>query len=305
MPKLLFGRRFHTILVVCSVWAGLPTVAAAQNYSQIFASVVDQNGAPVLDLTIDDFSFKIGADPIELAAIRLAPTLPKIALLIDNGDSMYRLAADSPLRNGLAAFVEALDKQAELGYFTLAPQVRRREDFTTNREDVRETASGYFSEQEAGARMMDGFLETWKRRFASEDAWPVFILVMGPGEDRSSFVTENEYAEFLEDLIARGATVHAVCLTAGGGGLTPGHAHSLAQNLADNTGGRFLTVAAPSGLVDALTQLAEHMNYHAYLVSSRYQIVHEVPDNPSGDVSVNLSNLTHKLELFLNRRLPE
>ena len=129
----------------------------------------------------------------------------------------------------LEAFLEALDRGVEVGIFTLAPQVRRRTDFTPNRGEIKESAFGYFSELEAGTRMMDGFLETWDRRFEAEDTWPVFVLVMGPGEDSSSYVTENEYEEFVRDLIDRGATVHAVCLTSGAEGLTPGQAHSLAE----------------------------------------------------------------------------
>ena len=305
MPKRRFGALFRSTLVIGAVCAATPSVAGAQEYAQVFASVVDGNGAPVLNLTADDFTFKIGDEAIELAGVRLDPTTPKIAMLLDNGDGMNRLSVDSPLRSGLEAFLEALDRGVEVGIFTLAPQVRRRTDFTPNREEIRESAFGYFSELEAGTRMMDGFLETWDRRFEAEDTWPVFVLVMGPGEDSSSYVTENEYEEFVRDLIDRGATVHAVCLTSGAEGLTPGQAHSLAENLARNTGGRFLTVTTPTGLEDALTQLAEHMNYHAYQVASRYQIVHVVPDDPSGEVSVDLSNPSHSLQLFLDRRLPD
>ena len=305
MSKRRFGTLFPSMLVIGSVCAGAPAEAGAQDYAQVFASVVDGTGAPVLNLTAADFDFRIGDEPIELAGVRLDPTTPKIALLLDNGDGMYRLSVDSPVRKGLDAFLGTLDRGGEVGIFTLAPQVRRRKDFSPDRKEIKDSASGYFSELEAGTRMMDGFLETWDRRFEPEDAWPVFVLIMGPGEDRSSFVTENEYGEFVQDLIGRGATVHAVCLTAGAEGLTPGQAHSLAENLAENTGGRFLTVTTPTGLEEALTQLAEHMNYHTYLVSTRYQIVHVVPESPSGDVSVDLSNPSHSLQLFLDRRLPD
>ncbi len=305
MASLRIGAPFSSILAVGAVLLGASGAAVAQNYAQLFASVVDGIGSPVLNLAADDFDLKIGEQTLEIAAVRLDPTLPKVALLLDNGDGMYRLAADSPLRNGLAAFLDTLDSGVEVGLFTLAPQVRRRKDFTTDRRDVSDSAVGYFSELEAGTRMMDGFLETWDRRFEANDSWPVFVLVMGPGEDHSGFVTENEYGEFVQDLIDRGATVHAVCLTSGYQGLTPGHAHSLAENLVENTGGRFLTVATPNGLEDALIRLAEHMNYHAFQVSTRYQIAYVVPVNPSGEVSADLSNPAQSLQLFLDRRLSE
>ena len=47
------------------------------------------------------------------------------------------------------------------------------------------------------------------------------------------------------------------------------------------------------------------MNYHSYQMSSRYQIVYVVPDNPSGDPSVGLLNPSHSLQLFRARRLPD
>ena len=227
MWNLRLRTLFPSMLIIGAFCTGVPGVAGAQNYAELFASVVDGSGAPVLNLTADDFRFMIGDDIIEPADVRLDPTTPKVALLLDNGDGMYRLSADSPVRKGIEAFLETLDRGAEVGVFTLAPYVKRLTDFTTDRQEIRESASGYFSEFEAETRMMDGFLETWDRSFEAEDAWPVFVLVMGPGEDRSSYVSENEYEEFVRDLILRGATVHAVCLTSGADGRPSGQSHSL------------------------------------------------------------------------------
>ena len=67
MPKRRFGALFRSTLVIGAACAATPSVAGAQEYAQVFPSVVDGNGAPVLNLTADDFTFKIGDEAIELA----------------------------------------------------------------------------------------------------------------------------------------------------------------------------------------------------------------------------------------------
>lgn len=327
MHQLRFVGLFISVLVMCSAWALLPKVAVAQEYTQLFAAVVDEDGEPVLDLTANDFEFKIDGKEIPLAYARLDTVTPKIAIMVDTGDGMYNARVDSPLRNGLENFLNTLVTEEannerntnrffapppvlkyNVGIFTIGAQVRQLEDFTTDREELRETAGGIFTLASEGTRLMDGLFETWERRFTTTDPWPVFVLIVGPGEDHSNFVTQNEYSDFIDDLYTRQATVHAIIvnntdLRGMGGGVDM---FQYASNIVENTGGRLLTVSTVSALPDSLTELAEHVNNHAQQVSSRYRIVHEVPDDIGrGDIAADLIRPGLTLQLFLNRSLAQ
>ena len=70
--------------------------------------------------------------------------------------------------------------------------------------------------------MIDGLRETserfasWERGFEARDPWPIFVLVVANGADSSSFINPGQYSDFVNDLVSRQATVHAVVLTGQG-----------------------------------------------------------------------------------------
>ena len=215
---------------------------------------------------------------------------------------MYESRADGPLREGLTTFVDGLAPQFEAAIFTIAPQVQRREDFTTDREELRDAINGIFTEELVAAKLIDGMFETWERRFEEEDPFPVFVLVLGEGADDSSFFTPEEYTQFVEALLARHAVVHAVVLSRGLS--VPGVAlPQISENLTENTGGRYLNINQTTGLTDSLAELAGAINHHADQVASRYRLLYDAPDEWT-DISVRLGRPGLSLQLFSDRSLP-
>ena len=159
----------------------------------------------------------------------------KVALLVDNSDA----AAQSlnPLRDGLSAFLDALPPEHEVGLFTIAGQVRRRVDFTTDRDELKERASGLFVDRNTGVIYIDGLVETWERRFDDDDAWPVFVALVYDGAEGSRSTQQDEFNEFAFELQMRAATVHAVLVSTRGGNVQTGSVHvSDAEHPAAPTG---------------------------------------------------------------------
>ena len=298
MRRSRLTRLSFTVLAMCVVWL-TADVVTAQNHGTLYAAVTDGTGTPVLDLTADDFELTMDGNMVTLASAEL-DAAPKIALLIDNSQGMAE--AQSPLRNGLTTFLETLDLEHVVGIFSIGGQVRRRKDFTTEREELIDTAGGVFVDAGAGMKLMEGLMETWDRRFEDEDPWPVFALVVSDYPDSSGFVSEDDYNEFVRELQIREATVHAVVLVSGQLGL----GFQLSSNLAENTGGRFLSINNPTGLPGSLTELAEAVNAQAAQESTRYRIIYEVPDDPgSGQLSMRIRRPGANLQLFPDRRLPQ
>ena len=177
-----------------------------------------------------------------------------------------RLTAAATTPAGLSA------PEHEIGLFTIAGQTRQRVGFTTDREALAAQVSGLFVERYAGALLVDGLLETWDRRFDEEDAWPVFVLVVHDGPETSSW-QDRQFNEFILDLMTRGATAHSILVSTStrGGELQT----AVSTSLAENTGGFYTSLAAPTALTRALTELARTMAAHYDEAKNRYRVVFE------------------------------
>ena len=246
MPR--FTEFCSSVVLICAVVVLVPSAATAQNRGRVYLAVADQAGEPVLDLSADDFELSLDGVPLTLASVELDDAPPRIALLVDTGGKIRELNAEGALRNGLESFLRTLSPHLEVSLVTLAPSLQVREDFTTDRSELVDAATGLFAEG-GTPRMIDGLRETserfatWERGFEARDPWPIFVLVVANGADGSSFVNPEQYSDFVNDLVRRHATVHAVVLTG------EGTAQATTQESASLARARPLAV--PSGLPDS------------------------------------------------------
>ena len=109
------------------------------------------------------------------------------------------------------------------------------------------------------------------------------------------------HAEFIRDLMARGATAHSILVSTStrGGELQT----AVSTSLAENTGGVYTSLAAPTALARALTELARAMAAHYDEAKNRYRVVVECdPDNPSASINVEVTRPAVDVHLFADRR---
>ena len=291
----------HTVVVALGVVALTTPPAHAQSVGQLFVLVTDkQTGEPVTGMRPDQFQISEDAVPMRVVSAEPATTPMKIALLVDNSAAIGA-GEISSLRNGVMAFLDRLPEQHAVSLLTIGGNVLQQVDFTTDRGELRDTADGLFSVGGA-AKMLEGLIETWERRFEEDEAWPVFVCVVTDGPEGSRNVTPNEFNAFASTLVSRGVMVHSVLLSTRGGGVQT----QITSLLANNTGGRHTTVAAATALPDALTDLAEAIGDHFDEVSHRYRVVYERPSDTAGaKISAGVVGAGgYKLQLFADRRMP-
>ena len=118
MQRLGFAGQLAVLAAVCLVGLLTSRDVAAQGQSQLYAAVTDTNGEPVLDLTADDFGLSIGDTPLTIISAEVDSAPMKVALMVDNGNSIVEANADTALRDALAAFVDTLGAQHEVGVIT-------------------------------------------------------------------------------------------------------------------------------------------------------------------------------------------
>ena len=264
---------------------------------QLFMLVTDRSGQPVTDVTADEVVLEQEGSECTVKDVQLDAAPMKVALLVDNSDAAQQSL--NSMRDGLAAFLDTLPAEHEVGLFTIAGQVRRRVDFTTDREELKEHATGLFVDRNSGVVYLDGLVETWERRFEDEDLWPVFVSLVYDGAEASRSVQDDEFNEFARDLVGRGATVHAVLVSTRGGAIQT----TISTFLTQNTGGMYRALAAATALPETFTELAETMGAQYETVKDRYRIVFECePDNPAAGIAAGVSRAAVGVRLFPNRR---
>ena len=294
--------RARVIVCVAAMSAGgaaIPGVVAAQELGQLFVHVTNQAGEPVTDLTPADFAVMEDAVACEIVSAELSTEPMKIALLVDNSESINQAGALTSLRGGLEGFLSELPVQHEVALATIGGNIRWRVDFTTDRDELRESASEIFGGGGAGPILLDGIKETWERRFEDEEAWPIFIVVATDGSESSGNMNQNEYGRLVNELITKGVTVHVALLSTQGGSSTTDYA----INLTDNTGGLYDVFAASTRLATALPELATRLGNHYDQVSQRYRVVYERPDPPGASLSVGVAREGVVARPYIDRRI--
>ena len=296
--------RIAAVLGAC-VMAGVTVpVASAQDQNVLFVRVLDLVGQPVTDLAADDFVVSEDGRRARVVAATAGTEPMRVALLIDNGESVRGSHAVIALRSAVAAFLETLPPEHPVGLFTIGGHPRRMVDFTTDRAPLVAAARSLFFNQAAGVVLADGLRDTWERHYTGDEAWPVFVALVKSATEVSRFLNERRYLRFVNRLRRAGVIVHVVHWYVRARGDIGGMVTTLAPNLARDTGGRYASVLVPTAMADAMTALATDMGVRYRDLSSRYRLVYERPDPPGSSVTVRVERANIGLtRLFPDRRI--
>jgi hypothetical protein len=205
----------------------------------IYTSVVDKDGAPVLDLTIKDFIVREDGQAREI----------------------LRVARDNdPLQ--IALLVDATRDDVQLALITLAERPTILVGYTTDRAALRKAADGIFA-YEAANYLLDGIAET-SQGLTKRTMWRSAIAVItGLGPEMSY----RQYTEALRFFRAGGASLHVIQLGMGLGG--QGREIVISRGTSE-TGGRFEEVLMPTALETKSRQLATEL-------SNQYRVTYARP----------------------------
>src|SRR5688572_13301586 len=269
------GRIFLALAAVLAAGVTLETQAHDR---VIYASVVNRDGAPVLDLTLKDFIVREDGQTREVLRVARDNDPLQIALLVDNSVSMRPML--SQLRKAVMAFIDATRDDVQLALITLAERPTILVGYTTDRASLRKAADNMFA-FEAGNYLLDGIAET-SQGLAKRTMWRSAIAVItGVGPEMSY----RQYTEVLRFFRAGGASLHVVQV---GSGIGEQGREIVVSKGTSETGGRFEEILVPTGLELKSRQLAMEL-------SNQYRVTYARPSRlvpPSQvEVSVRRSDL--------------
>jgi hypothetical protein len=257
-----------------------PAAAEAQALGQLYIEALDAEGQVVPGLTARDFIVLEDDTRVDIvSAERVGPL--KVALLVDNGDRMSELAAFYPLRDAIGAFLEVLGPEHEVALFTIARSIRRRVDFTMDREALRESAEEMVLDSGAGVLLLDGLKQIWERDYGGDETLPAMVLILTNAPEGSRNYNDTEFANLVDTLIFNGVMVNVLQLSARGGSIRGGNISTMpeyARSIAENTGGMYETIVTATGMPEWMERYARRLNAHAADMSKRYRVRYEPPD---------------------------
>jgi VWFA-related protein len=236
------------------------TVFAQSDERIIYTSVVDKDGAPVLDLDAQDFVVR--EDGVAREVLRVArDTDPlQIALLVDNSAAMRNRV--SQLRKAAAAFVGSVRDGVPIALITLAERPTIAAAYTADRGTVQKAVDKLFA-YEAGSYLLDGIAET-SQALPQRQLWRSAIVVLtGLGPEMSY----RQYTEVLRIFRDAGASLHVLQL---GTGMGRREREIVIMTGTSETGGRFEEILSPTGFETKAAQLASEL-------SNQYRVVYARP----------------------------
>ena len=295
-------RLFPSAAAAIAALALLPAAAPAQSKSSgkmhvrhIFVSVTDAKGAPVQGLSTSDFNVSEGGQPRVVSKAGPAKDPMRIALMLDTSDAAA--PALSHMRAGAMAFIDALPPEDEVILISTGRQMRVRVPPTTDRKKLKDTAAGLFTDG-AGTVLMDGLLEIDERFFKrAEDRWPVIVIFTSDGTEASTArARRNSSRE--PTLGPRGITVHAFVMK------TPkssGMPEVVAENLTQNSGGRYDVMNTTTALPEKMKALGEQLALDHRNMSNWYMVDIQT-DSDGAAVDVGVAREGVRLQISNGRR---
>jgi len=270
--------------------------AGKMHVRHVFVSVTDAKGAPVEGLTAADFKVGEAGQPRDVVKAGPAKDPMRIALMLDTSDAAA--PALTHLRAGVLAFLDALPPEDEVILITTGRQVRVRLQPTTDRRKLKDTANALFADG-GGTVLMDGLLEMDDRFFKkADDRWPVFVIFTSDGTEASAGAREKEFMKWSTALGGRGITVHAFVYKTPKGSQMP---DIVAENLTQNTGGRYDNMNTTTALPEKMKALGEQLALDHRNMINWYQLDIQ-SDSETSALDVAVAREGVRLQISNSRR---
>ena len=261
----------HLSIVLMLALASATPAFAQADERVMYASVLDKNGAPVLNLTERDFIVREDGQGREILRVTPDHDPLQIALLVDNSAAMSNSVAE--LRRAVRAFIDNTREGVQIALITLGERPTPAVGYTSDHAVLNQAAGRLFALPDAGNYLLDGIAES--SQGLAKRMWRSVIAVITTPADLS-YRQRDETLRFFRE---GGAALHVLTL-----GTTVGSAdrEMVVAKGTDETGGRNELVLSAMGLESKAQQLAAEL-------SNQYRVTYARPQRliPPKDVEVS------------------
>jgi VWFA-related protein len=254
----LYLRRI--VLALAAFLAAHTVLLAQADERIIYASVVDKDGAPVMDLGAQDFVVREDGMAREVLRVTRDTDPLQIALLVDNSAAMRSRVAQ--LRRAAAAFVGSTREGVPIALITLAERPTIAASYNPDRATLLKAVDKLFA-FEAGSYLLDGIAETSQGLPQRQLRRSAIVVLTGLGPELSY----RQYTEVLRIFREGGASLHVLQF---GTGIGRREREIVVNTGTSETGGRFEEILTTAGFEAKAAQLGAEL-------SNQYRVVYARP----------------------------
>lgn len=296
-------RLFAAAVVVLAAWAAASAVLPAQSAQQLYLTVLDDDGRPVVDLRAREISVVENGVRCEVLYLARPSGPADVSILVDTSEAV--VPSTTHVRRALGEFVDALDGYARMSLMTFGDLPVRVVPPTTRLSAMQEAVDRVFPAVGAIPRFQDALIQTVRDVRNRQPSRPTLVIITSdqvPG----AFATESPntsarpVGQVIEALQAIGAPVHIVALRSSASFSVAGRGvfdrASAFSGTADNnmrnsimaretrdwlmaletassrTGGRLVNTYASAGLAKPLIEIANEIAGQYVLTYSRAEL---------------------------------
>ena len=168
----------------------------------VWVSALDTGGAPVVNLTREDFQVTENGAKRDVVRVTLGSEPMRIVLMVDSSTAVGPMMNN--FRIALNAFIDELPETEEVVFISSGGQIRVRTPPSTDRVKLRAEVARFASEGGANA-FLDTMLEADKRFLKpAPGQWPAFVIVTTDNGEGTREPNIDDYNKFMNDFLARG-----------------------------------------------------------------------------------------------------
>jgi VWFA-related protein len=208
---LVCGALVAAAMAVCAA----PALVAQAGGRDVYVSVFDKSGTPVLGLTQDYFAVR--EDGRDRAVVRAEPFAgpAHVAVLVDT--SSFVEGAVEPYRSIVAAFITRLAPANEVAIYEFGERANRLVPFTRDGALLRDGMSRISARANAVPRLLDAIDLACRDLRAAEARRPVIVAVSIGGADTSTTTGGAVVKLLIQNLVS----LHVVAVSNRSGPATP------------------------------------------------------------------------------------
>ena len=258
------GRVSEAATLLALLALSAPALLQAQAEQRfIYASAVDQSGAPVPNLGPSDFIVREDKVAREILSVAPASDPMQLVILVDNSQAADPYIRD--YREAIPAFINgiAADQSGakhQIAIITLAERPTVNTDYTFDLPLAVKGAQRIFSMPGSGTYLLDGIIETSQGIVKRGSTRPVILAITTEGPEMS----DRQYMTVLEPLRASGAAFHVIVV---GTPSNNNHDRSVVLDMGTrDAGGQVDYLLTGTALTNRLKQMATELT-HQYRVT--------------------------------------
>lgn len=273
---------------------GLAAGPATDEDRYVVLTVLDDEGAPIKDLTAEQFVILEDGAVRPVTSVRPATEMLSVAIMVDMTQPPFGETLNiRDIRNGVSAFVKTLltaqpDAEIQLMEYAGASTVRVK--FTSNVEDLDKSANRLFQNQQGGGPLLEAIVDAARDLRGRKSLRRAIVTV-----DRSSPDPSRVQPQDLTAAVQlSGASVWSISVQAAGRGSAS--TFEILNYLTKGTGGTYQTVQSLTPLEGMLTRVAQALTTQYVVTYTRPSgvTVSDVLAGTTGAGTVLMSRLAER-----------